>query len=177
MQVRILPSQPIFKVVAESSGRMPDCLSGGTGSTPVATATGVMTRWEGRWSPKSVLAGSNPATPARVFFESEHGIAAGASAFQADDASSTLAARSKGGVRTGAVLRIASPETRVQFPYSAPDIRWRSQDSKASACKADHRECNSLRHFQVCAGVAQWEEPGPRKSVIGVRIAAPAPLV
>src|SRR2546428_12508473 len=27
------------------------------------------------------------------------------------------------------------------------------------------------------AGVAQWEERGPRKSVIGVRIAAPAPLV
>ena len=27
-----------LKVVAESSGRMPDCLSGGTGSTPVATA-------------------------------------------------------------------------------------------------------------------------------------------
>jgi hypothetical protein len=27
-----------LNVVAESSGRMPDCLSGGTGSTPVATA-------------------------------------------------------------------------------------------------------------------------------------------
>ena len=27
------------------------------------------------------------------------------------------------------------------------------------------------------AGVPQWEEHGPRKSVIGVRIAAPAPLV
>ena len=27
-----------LRVVAESSGRMPDCLSGGTGSTPVATA-------------------------------------------------------------------------------------------------------------------------------------------
>ncbi len=27
-----------LKVVAESSGRMPDCLSGGTGSIPVATA-------------------------------------------------------------------------------------------------------------------------------------------
>ena len=51
--------------VAESSGRMPDCLSGGTGSTPVATATGVMTPWEGRSSPKRVQAGSNPVTPAR----------------------------------------------------------------------------------------------------------------
>ena len=30
---------------------------------------------------------------------------------------------------------------------------------------------------KLCAGVAQWEERGPRKSVIGVRIAAPAPLV
>jgi hypothetical protein len=83
-----------LNVVAESSGRMPDCLSGGTGSTPVATATGVRTRWEGRWSPKPVLAGSNPVTPARVF-ESEHGIAAGASGLQPDDASSTLAARSR----------------------------------------------------------------------------------
>ena len=52
--------------VAESSGRMPDRLSGGTGSTPVATATGVMTRWEGRSSPKRVQAGSNPVTPAKV---------------------------------------------------------------------------------------------------------------
>src|SRR5215469_11420744 len=30
---------------------------------------------------------------------------------------------------------------------------------------------------EFCAGVAQKEERGPRKSVIGVRIAAPAPLV
>src|SRR6516162_8107959 len=104
----VLP-QGMLNVVAESSGRMPDCLSGGTGSTPVATATvrgprratlarwggGVRTRWEGRWSPKPVLAGSNPATPARVFLKSEHGIAAGASGLQPDDASSTLAARSR----------------------------------------------------------------------------------
>jgi hypothetical protein len=80
------------KLVAESSGRMPDCLSGGTGSTPVATATGVMTRREGRSSPKRVQAGSNPVTPASL--KSEHGIAAGASGLQPDDASSTLAARS-----------------------------------------------------------------------------------
>jgi hypothetical protein len=80
---------------------MPDRLSGGTGSTPVATATGVMTRREGRSSPKRVEAGSNPVTPAslsRAFCgegsKSEHGIAAGASGLQPDDASSTLAARS-----------------------------------------------------------------------------------
>ena len=30
---------------------------------------------------------------------------------------------------------------------------------------------------KLCAGVAQWEERGPRKSVIGVRIAAPAPFI
>jgi hypothetical protein len=92
MHVRIVPSQPNLERVADSSGRMPDRLLGGTGSTPVATATGVMTRWEGRSSPKRVQAGSNPVTPASL--KSEHGIAAGASAFQADDASSTLAARS-----------------------------------------------------------------------------------
>ena len=160
-----------LNVVAESSGRMPDCLSGGTGSTPVATATGrgprratlarwgggVRTRWEGRWSPKPVLAGSNPVTPARVL-KSEHGIAAGASGLQPDDASSTLAARSKSGVRIGAVPRIASPEARVQFPYSAPRLRRCSQDSKASACKADHRECNSprrLQSFRWCSSVGR----------------------
>src|SRR5208282_656687 len=61
-------------------------------------------------------------------------------------------------------------------------MRRCSQDSKASACKAENRECNSPHRLQIgtkkfCAGVAQWEELGPRKSVIGVRIAAPAPLV
>src|SRR5260370_35962585 len=64
------------------------CLSGGTGSTPVATATGVMTRREGRSSPKRVQAGSNPGTPASL--KGEHGIAARSSGLQADDASSTL---------------------------------------------------------------------------------------
>src|SRR5580698_5203791 len=34
-----------------------------------------------------------------------------------------------------------------------------------------------LARRSFCAGVAQWEELGPRKSVIGVRIAAPAPKV
>ena len=38
--------------------------------------------------------------------------------------------------------RIASPETRLQFPYSAPRLSRCMQDSKASACKAGHRECN-----------------------------------
>ena len=83
----------VWNAVAESSGRMPDRLSGGTGSTPVATAIGVMTRREGRSSPKRVQAGSNPVTPASL--KSEHGTAAGASGLQPDDASSTLAARSK----------------------------------------------------------------------------------
>src|SRR6266498_4879938 len=56
-------------------------------------------------------------------------------------------------------------------------MRRCSQDSKASPCKGDHRECNSPHRLQILfAGVAQWEECGPRKSVIGVRIAAPAPL-
>ena len=76
--VRITGSDPVharsnralaanFETRSQSlAARTPDCLSGGTGSIPVATATGVMTRWEGRSSPKRVQAGSNPATPAKV---------------------------------------------------------------------------------------------------------------
>ena len=90
--------------------------------------------------------------------------------------------------------RASNPMTRVQLSLLAPGrsclvlqvsksvTRRCSQDSKASACKADKRECNSRNRLQIvvkkfCAGVAQWEERGPRKSVIGVRIAAPAPQV
>ena len=78
---------------------------------------------------------------------------------------------------------VASVETAGSSPaFRSKFTRWRSQDSKASARKADHRECNSPRHLQsfeknFFAGTAQWEEGGPGKSVIGVRIAAPAPLL
>ena len=141
-------------MVAESSGRMPDCLSGGTGSTPVATAIGVRTRREGRSSPKRVQAGSNPVTPASL--KSEHGIAAGASGLQPDDASSTLAARSKisqGGSRLVAKTRRCQRrergfESRLPLQVSKSVARRCSQDSKASPCKGDHRECNSPRHLQ-----------------------------
>src|ERR1700722_7292003 len=73
-------------------------------------------------------------------------------------------------------------ESRLPLQVSKSVTRRCSQDSKASACKADKRECNSRNRLQIvvkkfCAGVAQWEERGPRKSVIGVRIAAPAPQV
>lgn len=111
-----------LRVVAESSGRMPDCLSGGTGSTPVATATGVMTRREGRSSPKRVQAGSNPVTPASL--KGEHGIAAGASGLQPDDASSTLAARSmilRGRKSSsGQDATLPTSRARVRVPPSAP---------------------------------------------------------
>ena len=72
--------------------------------------------------PKTSLSRFESCHPCQSFLKSEHGIAAGASGFQPDDASSTLAARSKRGVRIGAVPRIASPEARVQFPYSAPGL-------------------------------------------------------
>src|ERR1700676_4597236 len=72
--------------------------------------------------------------------------------------------------------------TRVRLSPSAPSLRRCSQDSKASACRADHRECNSPHRLTIvakkfCAGVAQWGEVGPRKSLTGVQIAPPAPLV
>src|SRR6266446_3856779 len=130
---------------------MPDCLSGGTGSTPVATATGVMTRREGRSSPKRVQAGSNPVTPASL--KREHGIAAGASGLQPDDASSTLAARSMifSGRKSssGQDATLPTSRARVRVPPSAPNLRRCSQDSKASPCKGDHRECNSPHRLQI----------------------------
>lgn len=45
--------------------------------------------------PKTSFSRFESCHPCQSFFQSEHGIAAGASAFQADDASSTLAARSR----------------------------------------------------------------------------------
>src|SRR5580704_6496930 len=75
-----------------SIGRMADCLSAGTGSTPVSSAISLR---EIRPAARTLVSksryeGSSPSSPAK----SEHGIAAGASGLQPDDASSTLAARS-----------------------------------------------------------------------------------
>ena len=91
--VRITGSDPVharsnralaakLNVVAESSGRMPDCLSGGTGSTPAATASGVMTRWGALFS-KNEFKQVRILSPLPKYVKSEHGIAAGASAFPA----------------------------------------------------------------------------------------------
>ena len=117
--------------------------------------------------PKTSFSRFESCHPCQSFLKSEHGIAVGASGFQPDDASSTLAARSifcrKGGVRIGAVPRIASPEARVQFPYSAPDVEVGSQDSKASACKAgvpSERGFRSLGWKADHAGV-QFSPPPP----------------
>src|SRR5580658_10479859 len=76
-----------------SIGRMADRLSAGTGSIPVSSAISLREiRPAARTlASKSRYEGSSPSSPAK----SEHGIAAGASGLQPDDASSTLAARSK----------------------------------------------------------------------------------
>src|SRR5208337_1830129 len=79
-----------------------------------------MTRREGRSSPKRVQAGSNPVTPASS--KSEHGIAAGASGLQPDDASSTLAARSKRKSSSGQDATLPTSRARVRVPPSAPDL-------------------------------------------------------
>ena len=73
---------------------MADRLSAGTGSIPVSSA---ITLREIRPAARTLASrssyeGSSPSSPAK----SEHGIAAGASGLQPDDASSTLAARSMG---------------------------------------------------------------------------------
>src|SRR6266849_10833899 len=75
-----------------SIGRTADCLSAGTGSIPVSSAINLREiRPAARTlASRSSYEGSSPSSPAK----GEHGIEAGASAFQADDASSTLAARS-----------------------------------------------------------------------------------
>jgi hypothetical protein len=72
---------------------MADCLSAGTGSIPVSSAISLREiRLAARTlASRSSYEGSSPSSPAK----GEHGIAAGASGFQPDDASSTLAARSK----------------------------------------------------------------------------------
>src|SRR5947207_8373939 len=76
-----------------SIGRMADCLSAGTGSTPVSSAINLREiRPAARTLvSKSSYEGSSLSSPAK----SEHGIAAGASGLQPDDASLTLAARSE----------------------------------------------------------------------------------
>ncbi len=75
-----------------SIGRMADRLSAGTGSIPVSSAISLREiRPAARTlASRSSYEGSSPSSPAKR----EHGIAAGASGFQPDDASSTLAARS-----------------------------------------------------------------------------------
>ena len=142
-----------------SIGRMADCLSAGTGSTPVSSAISLREiRPAARTlASRSRYEGSSPSSPAK----SEHGIAAGASAFQADDASSTLAARSKCGSRLAAKTRRCQRRDRgfeSRFPLQCS--RRCSQDSWASACKVDNRECNSPHRLQMSeksffAGVAQ----------------------
>ena len=86
-----------------SIGRMADRLSAGTGSIPVSSAISLREiRPAARTlASRSGYEGSSPSSPAK----SEHGIAAGASGLQPDDASSTLAARSKGGSRLVAKTR------------------------------------------------------------------------
>ena len=93
--------------------------------------------------------------------------------FQPDDASSTLAARSIYGNAEfvqeqypGSPVRKHGCESRTPLQ----SLRWRSQDSKASACRADHRECNSPRHLQslkvfVRAAVADIQRRLPCKQV------------
>ena len=75
-----------------SIGRMADRLSAGMGSIPVSSAISLRESCPAArtLASRSSYEGSSPSSPAKR----EHGIAAGPSGFQPDDASSTLAARS-----------------------------------------------------------------------------------
>jgi hypothetical protein len=121
-----------------SIGRMTDRLSAGTGSIPVSSAIGLR---EIRPAARTLASrssdeGSSPSSPAILYGKSEHGLAAGASAFQADDASSTLAARSIRVLEqslcwssTVAVQRACTSFTGVRFTRPAPSFnagfQWR----------------------------------------------------
>ena len=164
-----------------SIGRMADRLSAGTGSIPVSSAISLREiRPAARTlASRSSYEGSSPSSPAK----GEHGIAAGASGLQPDDVSSTLAARSKRKSSSGqdATLPTSRPRVRVRLPLQV------SKYVRGGVAKtARHLPAKEIIGSAILptasrvvedAGVAQWEERGPRKSVIGVRIAAPAPLV
>src|SRR5262252_7743319 len=48
-------------------------------------------------------------------------------------------------------LRRGARASALSRPFRSNVVRWCSQDSKASACKADSRECNSPHHLQSFA--------------------------
>src|SRR5258707_1258996 len=93
-----------------SIGRMADCLSAGTGSTPVSSAIGLREiRPAARTlASRSSYEGSSPSSPAK----SEHGIAAGASGLPPEDARLTLAARSNRKSPCGQDPRLPTPVVR-----------------------------------------------------------------
>ncbi len=101
-----------------SIGRMADRLSAGTGSIPVSSAISLREiRPAARTlASRSSYEGSSPSSPAK----SEHGIAAGASGLQPDDASSTLAARSMRKSSSGEDATLPTSRARVRVPPSAP---------------------------------------------------------
>src|SRR5215469_11420745 len=136
-----------------SIGRMADCLSAGTGSTPVSSAKvcGRFVQRLGHWSP-------NPGTRVRVLhLPPLRAWYSGWCLSQADDASSTLAARSMRKSSSGQDPTSPTSRARVRVPPSAPKFTRRcSQDSKASACKADNRECNSPHRLQSSERVLCW---------------------
>ena len=70
--------------------------------------------------PKTSFSRFESCHPCQSFLKGEHGIAAGASAFQADDASSTLAARSMRKSSSGQDATLPTSRARVRVPPSAP---------------------------------------------------------
>ncbi len=135
-----------------SIGRIADCLSAGTGSIPVSSAIRLREiRSAARTlASRSSYEGSSPSSPAK----SGRGIAAGASAFQADDASSTLAARS--------MILMGSPECGSRLA------------AKTRRCQRRNRGFESRLPLQVSkyvrGGVAKTARHLPAKEIIGSAI-------
>ena len=125
-----------------SIGRMADRLSAGTGSIPVSSAISLREiRPAARTlASRSSYEGSSPSSPAKR----EHGIAAGASGLQPDDASSTLAARSRRKSSSGQDATLPTSRARVRVPPSAPDLV-----------------------SKLCGGVAKTARHLPAKQIIG----------
>ena len=141
-----------------SIGRTADRLSAGTGSIPVSSAISLREiRPAARTlASRSSYEGSSPSSPAK----SEHGIAAGASGLQPDDASSTLAVRSKCSCWRSSVGRARASYVRERRSNrrASSKVCWSSTVGVQRACSSR----TSVRFTRPAPSVAEPKRCGAR---------------